>query len=236
MCMALIASNVKYVLNHLKRVGLLKDILLCIPKKNLLVISVEESFLQKTIWGCIWKQNMTSKDVDFLRKKLVNSISYFRKILCKAPDVSSVMFVLKTFVTNTILRGIMLFTLEKNLMLVAYAMEGLHRLVVWSSISKLNMSMVFLWLNISEPKIPSLLFRTILFKLQDATNVKYVSKAFETNMCLKGIMLFTQKKNPTFVKYAIEVFLSMTQWKFISEQYTRIYTPNQYNNLILWRQ
>ena len=70
MCMmALIASNVKYVLNHLKRVGLLKDILLCIPKKNLLVISVEESFLQKTIWGCILKQNMNSKDVDFLRKK-----------------------------------------------------------------------------------------------------------------------------------------------------------------------
>ena len=68
-----------------------------------------------------------------------------------------------------------------------------------------------LWLNISESKIPSLLFRTILFKLQDATNVKSVSKAFETNMCLKGIMLFTQKKNPTFVKYAIEVFLSMTQ-------------------------
>ena len=63
-------------------------------------------------------------------EKKVNSISYFRKILCKAPDVSSVMFVLKTFVTNTILRGIMLFTLEKNLMLVAYAMEGLHRLVV----------------------------------------------------------------------------------------------------------
>ena len=74
------------------------------------------------------------------------------------------------------------------------------------------MSMVFLWLNISEPKIPSLLFRTILFKLlQDATNVKSVSKTFETNMCLKDIMLFTPKKNPTFVKYAIEVFLSMTQ-------------------------
>ena len=68
-------------------------------------------------------------DVDFLRKK-VNSISYFRKIFCKDPDVSSVMFVLKTFETDTILRGIMLFTLEKNLMLVAYAMEGLRRLVV----------------------------------------------------------------------------------------------------------
>ena len=146
MCMALTASNVKYVSNHLKRVGHLKDILLCTPKKSLLVISVEESFLQKTIWGCIWKQNINMNltyltiftDVDFLRKK-VNSISYFRKIFCKAPDVSSVMFVLKTFVTNTILRGIMLFTLEKNLMPVAYAMEGLHRLVVWSSISKLNM-------------------------------------------------------------------------------------------------
>jgi hypothetical protein len=50
MCMmALTASNVKYVSNDLKRVGRLKDILLCTPKKNLLVISVEESFLQKTI-------------------------------------------------------------------------------------------------------------------------------------------------------------------------------------------
>ena len=140
MCMmALTASNVKYVSNDLKRVGRLKDILLCTRKKNLLVISVEENFLPKTIWGCIWKQNMTSKDVDFLRKKLVNSISYFRKILCKAPDVSSVMFVLKTFETSTILKGIMLFTLEKNLMLVTCAMEGSPRLAVWSSISKLNM-------------------------------------------------------------------------------------------------
>ena len=67
---------------------------------------------------------------DFLRKKKMNFISYFRKILCKAPDVSSVMFVLKTFETDTILKGIMLFTLEKNLMLVAYAMEGLRRLAV----------------------------------------------------------------------------------------------------------
>ena len=50
MCMmALSGSNVKYVSNHLKRVGHSKDILLCTPKKNLLVISVEESFLQKTI-------------------------------------------------------------------------------------------------------------------------------------------------------------------------------------------
>lgn len=63
-----------------------------------------------------------------------------------------------------------------------------------------------IWLN-----IPSLLFRTILFKLQDATNVKFVSKPFVTNMGLKDIMLFTPKKNPTFVKYAIEVFLNMTQ-------------------------
>ena len=77
MCMALTASNVKYVSNHLKRVGHLKDILLCTPKKSLLVISVEESFLQKTIWGCIWKQNINMNltyltiftDVDFLRKK-----------------------------------------------------------------------------------------------------------------------------------------------------------------------
>ena len=73
-------------------------------------------------------------------EKKVNSISYFRKILCKAPDVSSVMFVLKTFETDTILRGIMLSTLEKNLMLVAYATEGLRRLAVWSSMSKLNMN------------------------------------------------------------------------------------------------
>ena len=251
MCMALTASNVKYVSNHLKRVGHLKDILLCTPKKSLLVISVEESFLQKTIWGCIWKQNMNMNltyltiftDVDFLRKKSEFHLLFQEDFLQGSRRVQCDVCFENFRDRYNLKRHYVVHTREKPY--ACSLCDG--RFTQISSLKQHVKTKHDQSYGVPLPmvehkwtQIQSLFFRTISFKLQDATNVKSVSKAFETNMCLKGIMLFTRKKNPTFVKYVIDVILSKTNWKFISEQYTRIRTPTlgptPNSNLILSRQ
>ena len=68
---------------------------------------------------------MNSKDVDFLRKK-VNSISYFRKILFKAPEVSSVKYVSKHLEIIGSLKDILMCTKKKTPLLKRQLEDAKH--------------------------------------------------------------------------------------------------------------
>ena len=65
-------------------------------------------------------------------------------------------------------------------------------------------------------------FRTLMLVVQDVFNVKSVWKTFRTVTCLRGILLFTQNKNPLLVKFVLRSSLVQTTWRHIWQPNTKI--------------